>query len=52
MKYPGPPHMFSDPHWQIHRPAPRLGEHNQEIYCGRLGMSKEELVLLRETGVI
>ncbi len=50
--YPGAPHKFSDPHWQVRRPAPRLGEHNQEIYCGRLGLSKQELVLLRETGVI
>jgi len=50
--YPGAPHKFSDPHWQIKRPAPRLGEHNQEVYCGRLGFSNEELALLRETGVI
>lgn len=50
--YPGAPHKFADPHWQIRRAAPRLGEHNLEIYGGRLGLSHEELVLLRETGII
>jgi hypothetical protein len=32
--------------------APRLGEHNREIYCGKLGYTPEELVKLNETGVI
>ncbi|MSP79175.1 MAG: CoA transferase [Dehalococcoidia bacterium] len=32
--------------------APRLGEHNTEIYCGRLGYPARDLVALRNAGVI
>ena len=34
------------------RPAPRLGEHNEEVLTGWLGVPGEELVRLREEGVI
>jgi crotonobetainyl-CoA:carnitine CoA-transferase CaiB-like acyl-CoA transferase len=30
----------------------RPGEHNEQIYCGRLGLSREELTRLGERGVI
>jgi crotonobetainyl-CoA:carnitine CoA-transferase CaiB-like acyl-CoA transferase len=33
-------------------PAPLLGEHNEVIFCGRLGYSKEDLARLREANVI
>ncbi|MEE8399888.1 MAG: CoA transferase [Desulfobacterales bacterium] len=32
--------------------APLLGEHNEEIFCGRLGMSNEDVARLRSDGVI
>src|SRR5690606_33268018 len=32
--------------------APHLGEHNEEVYVGELGMSKDEFLALREKGVI
>lgn len=32
--------------------GPRLGEHNEEIYCGELGYPEEKLRRLKETGVI
>jgi crotonobetainyl-CoA:carnitine CoA-transferase CaiB-like acyl-CoA transferase len=30
----------------------KMGEHNEEIYCGELGLSKERLQELRDAGVI
>jgi crotonobetainyl-CoA:carnitine CoA-transferase CaiB-like acyl-CoA transferase len=36
----------------IYRPAPLLGEHNQETYTGDLGMSNDDLVALRAEEVI
>lgn len=50
--YPGRPYVFSETEWCIRRRAPLLGEHNQEIYQNELDMSREELVLLRQCGVI
>ena len=50
-RYPGAPARPLETPWQAGR-APLLGEHNEEVYCGRLGYSKEDLVRLREQGVI
>ena len=50
--YPGPPYRFSDSPWRLRRPAPRLGEHNAEVYCGRLGLSPNDLAALRRGCVI
>ncbi|MBM3157540.1 MAG: CoA transferase [Chloroflexi bacterium] len=52
LKYVGAPYKFSGTPWALSRPAPLLGEHNEEIYCGRLGYSKQELVMLHRSGVI
>ncbi len=51
LRYPGLPFKMSQTPWHIGR-APLLGEHNEEVYVGRLGYTQEELVRLRETGVI
>jgi len=51
LTYPGAPFKMSETPWQVGR-APLLGEHNEEIYCRRLDYSKQDLVVLRETGVI
>jgi crotonobetainyl-CoA:carnitine CoA-transferase CaiB-like acyl-CoA transferase len=48
---PGMPFKSSETLGQI-RKGPLLGEHNEEIYCQRLGYSKEELVRLLGQGVI
>ena len=50
--YPGAPFKMSEASWKIRRPAPLLGQHNDEIYCGLLGYTKGELVKLREGGII
>jgi crotonobetainyl-CoA:carnitine CoA-transferase CaiB-like acyl-CoA transferase len=51
LMYPGSPFKMSESPWQVGR-APLLGEHNEEIYCGRLGYTKEDLARLRAQGVI
>ena len=51
VKQVGAPLQASETPWETRRP-PLLGEHNQEIYCGRLGYTSQDLVLLRERGVI
>ena len=48
---PGMPFKMSESPADIKR-APFLGEHNEEIYCQRLGYSKEDLLVLRGQGVI
>ncbi len=37
---------------KIERSFPVIGQHNEEIYCGRLGYSKGALVQFRRAGVI
>ncbi|MDD5189580.1 MAG: CoA transferase [Dehalococcoidales bacterium] len=51
IKYPGPQIQMGDLPYTLNR-APLLGEHNEEILCGRLGYKKEDLMRLREMGVI
>jgi CoA:oxalate CoA-transferase len=51
LPYPGAPFRMSETPWQTGR-APLLGEHNEEIYCQRLGYSREDLVKLREGGCL
>ena len=50
LPYPGAPFHLAETPWQAGR-APLLGEHNREIY-GRLGYGSEDLVRLRQGGVI
>jgi crotonobetainyl-CoA:carnitine CoA-transferase CaiB-like acyl-CoA transferase len=51
-KYPTSPLLFSRTIHKNGRPAPLLGEHNEEIYIERLGFSHEDLTKLEESGVI
>lgn len=50
--YPGAPIKFTESLQQPRHPAPLLGQHNEEIYCDRLGYPREDLVKLRESGTI
>ncbi len=52
LRYPGAPYKFSETPWAVQRPAPVLGQHNEEIYCDRLGYSREQLSTLRTIGII
>jgi len=50
--YPGAFVNASESPPRISRRAPLIGEHNEEIYEKELGISKEELLILKQAGVI
>jgi len=52
LKYPGAPYQLSGTPWKLSRPAPMLGEHNEEVFCGRLGHTKAEIDKLKAAGAI
>ena len=47
--YPGAPYVFEKTPWRISRRAPRLGEHNQEVF-GALGIPTAEIEALSNPG--
>ncbi|MCI0858329.1 MAG: formyl-CoA transferase, partial [Chloroflexi bacterium] len=49
---PGPPYKMSGASQLPLAPAPLLGQHNDEVFCGELGVEKKELPGLRRSGVI
>ena len=51
-KYPGPPFRLSATPWKTDRPAPRLGEHNEQVFCEMLGYGRKDLVRMRQGGII
>ena len=51
-RYPGPFVKFSAAPIQYRYRPPTVGEHNQEIYCGELGMSNHELTKLSQNGIV
>lgn len=48
----GPIPRLSETPGQITRTAPLIGEHNEEIYCGELALTKDDLVALRSAKVV
>ncbi|HEV3141675.1 MAG TPA: CoA transferase, partial [Vicinamibacterales bacterium] len=48
----GPPVRLSDTPGAVRRPAPRLGQHTDEVLRERLAMTDEELARLRQAKVI
>ncbi|MFC1991755.1 CoA transferase, partial [Chloroflexota bacterium] len=50
--YPGAFANTSEAPPRISRRAPLIGEHNEEIYQKELGISKENLIILKQSGVI
>jgi crotonobetainyl-CoA:carnitine CoA-transferase CaiB-like acyl-CoA transferase len=49
---PGAPSQYGKIKWALRRPAPRLGEQNEEVFCGEFGMPRERLAKLKQTGVV
>jgi len=52
LSYPSTSYKLSESPWQASRAAPLLGEHNEEIYCQRLGYTRDDLVRMKAAGVI
>ncbi|MFB3884279.1 MAG: CaiB/BaiF CoA transferase family protein [Thermodesulfobacteriota bacterium] len=50
--YPGSWAKFSEASLGIRRRAPLIGEHNREIFVDELGMTDQELVVLKQGNVI
>jgi crotonobetainyl-CoA:carnitine CoA-transferase CaiB-like acyl-CoA transferase len=51
LNLPGMPSRYGSTPWALRRPAPRLGEHSEEVFCGQLGVSKVRLHELRQAGI-
>ncbi len=52
IKRPGAPARYSGDVWEIRRPAPQLGEHNQDILCELLNYTREDLLTMARSRVI
>ncbi len=52
MDMPGPPYHFRNEPLGAWRPAPTLGEHNDEVFGDHLGVSARDRVALQQAGVI
>ena len=51
-RHPGSAAIFNGSPCRISRRAPLIGEHNEEILCGELGLSKAELAALEDVGSV
>ncbi|HLI26518.1 MAG TPA: CoA transferase [Chloroflexota bacterium] len=52
LRYPGPFARFGAGTCTIRRPAPRIGEHNLEIYEGELGLRRADVARLQAARVL
>lgn len=50
--YPGAPAVYGGSPWAVESRPPLLGEHNQQVYRGLLGVTSSDLESLARTGVI
>ena len=50
--YPGSFIKYAEGNCAVRYRAPLIGEHNEEIYIGELGFTKEELVLMKAAAII
>jgi len=52
IKMPGIVPKFSGTPGTVRWVGPKLGEHNEDVYCGLLGYSKEKLAQMKEEGAV
>jgi crotonobetainyl-CoA:carnitine CoA-transferase CaiB-like acyl-CoA transferase len=50
--YPGAFFKSSETSWKMKRIAPRIGEHNEDIYNNELGLSKDQIIILKQNNII
>ena len=48
---PGMPSKYARSQWALRRPAPRLGEHTEEVFCGEFGVTRDRLSELRKARI-
>ena len=51
LRMPGAPYRLSGTPWRVRRPAPRLGEHNEEIFA-EIGLSTTSLAACKRERVV
>jgi len=51
-RYAGWPYQMTATPPRVGRPAPLLGQHNQEVFCNDLGYSSEEFEHLKQLGAL
>jgi benzylsuccinate CoA-transferase BbsE subunit len=52
LRYPGAPYRHAETPWAMRGPAPGVGQHNQEVYGGELGLDAKRLRALERDGII
>jgi crotonobetainyl-CoA:carnitine CoA-transferase CaiB-like acyl-CoA transferase len=52
LKLPGAPSQYGKIKWALHRPAPHLGQHDEEVFCGEFGVPRDQLAKLKQSGVV
>jgi crotonobetainyl-CoA:carnitine CoA-transferase CaiB-like acyl-CoA transferase len=52
VEHPGAPYRLPSGWWRLARPAPGLGEHNQDVYIDELGFSDADLTRWAGCGLI
>ena len=50
--YPGAFAVFSETPVNIRRRAPLIGEHNEEVFITEMGLTRDDLVVLKQANVI
>ena len=52
LRFPGPPYRLSETPTSIRRPAPQIGEHNQEVWVDEVGIPAEDLIAFAGEGAV